>query len=106
MIPFQSLRETEIAYRVIGGDRPVMLTDPKDSGISDKLWQLLSKCWHAQSEERPPTAKILQHLSQDTERGLIFPPSNESALQYESLQYGKSSRSKMLSTESERSPYL
>lgn len=98
MIPFQSLRDTEISYRVIGGDRPVMPTDPEGSGISGELWQLLSKCWHAQSEERPPIAEILQYLSQDTERGLVFPPSNiprasdcESALQSGTHQYGNGS---------------
>ena len=41
LVPFHSLRNTEIWCKVIQGERPAMPTNAGGSGISDGLWQLL-----------------------------------------------------------------
>lgn len=76
LMPFHSLRDTEISYKVIKGDRPVMPTNADVMGISEDLWQLLARCWHTDSAQRPQIGEILQHLSNDPSRTTIFPPSN------------------------------
>ncbi|KAF9647564.1 kinase-like protein [Thelephora ganbajun] len=75
LMPFHTLRDTEISYKVIRGDRPEMPTDAKDSGISEGLWQLLARCWNAKCTQRPLIDEILRHFCHDPARGLIFPPS-------------------------------
>jgi len=75
-MPFRSLRDTEISYKVIQGERPVMPTNADAMGISEDLWRLLARCWHADSAQRPQIGEILQHLSNDPSRTTIFPPSN------------------------------
>lgn len=74
-MPFRMLRETEISYKVIQGERPTMPNNARDLGISDGLWQLLARCWNADWTKRPQINDIFQHLCQDPARGLTFPPS-------------------------------
>jgi len=75
-MPFHGQRDTEISYKVIQGDRPVMPANAREVGISDGLWQLLVKCWNTNYINRPQIDEILQHLSQEPELESIFPPSN------------------------------
>lgn len=85
LVPFHPLRDPEIAYKVIQGERPAMPTNAKELGISDELWQLLGRCWHADPRRRPPINEILQHLNNNPAKALAFPPSLISpALGYES----------------------
>lgn len=74
--PFHPLRDPEIAYKVIQGERPPMPPNAKDLGISDKLWQLLTRCWHADLTQRPQIDEILHHLCNDPARDLAFCPSS------------------------------
>ena len=96
LMPFQLLRETEISYKVIQGERPQR--PGKDSGISNELWQLLNRCWSANCAERPQIVEILQRLCVEPARGLIFPPSKvapapscESEFPSATQRYGKDS---------------
>jgi len=75
LTPFHPLRDTEISFRVLHGDRPAKPTNASDSGISDGLWQLLARCWNADDTKRPQVNEILQHLCQEPGRRLVFPPS-------------------------------
>lgn len=74
-MPFNSLRDTEISYKVIQGDRPALPADAEDLGISNGLWRLLNRCWHTESAERPQIDEILECLSADPARTMTFPPS-------------------------------
>ena len=80
-VPFHPLRDPEIAYKVIKGERPAI-----DPSISDGLRQLLVRCWHPDSTQRPQIDEILHGLYNDPSRGSIFPPSlNHPASSCESL---------------------
>ena len=74
LMPFHSLRDTEISYKVIQGERPVVPANADVVGISEELWRLLARCWHADSTQRPRIGEILQHLSNDPARTMIFSP--------------------------------
>lgn len=84
-MPFHPLRDTEISYKVIQGERPVMPTNADVMGISEDLWRLLARCWHADSTRRPQIGEILQHLSDDPARTMIFSPKPTSDPSCESL---------------------
>jgi hypothetical protein len=75
LTPFHPLRDAEISYKVILGERPVMPSNAKDLGISDELWQLLFRCWYTNYTKRPSINEILRHLYNDPARALVFPPS-------------------------------
>ena len=75
-MPFHGQRDTEISYKVVHGDRPVMPANAGEVGISDGLWQLLVRCWNSNYTERPQIDEILQRLSQEPKLESIFPPSN------------------------------
>ena len=74
-MPFHSLRDTEISYKVIQDERPAMPTNASELGISNGLWQLLVRCWNRNYFKRPQINEVLRHLSQDPALGLLFPPS-------------------------------
>jgi len=74
-MPFHSVRDTEVVYKVIQGERPTIPANASEVGISEDLWQLLVKCWNHKYPERPKINEILLHLSRDPALGLIFPPS-------------------------------
>ncbi|KAF9792050.1 kinase-like domain-containing protein [Thelephora terrestris] len=74
LIPFRKLQHTEISYKVIQGERPKMPEDAQTMGISQDLWDLLGRCWLADSTQRPRIEVVFQHLSNDPARGTIFPP--------------------------------
>ena len=74
-MPFHTLLDTEISYKVIQGERPALPTNAEDLGLSDELRQLLTRCWFSEYIQRPPIDEILQHLSNNPARGLIFPSS-------------------------------
>ena len=76
-MPFHSLKDTEISYRVIQGDRP---TIPSVLNISDRLRGLLPRCWDAVYTKRPEIKEILRQLGQEETRGLVFPPANPAKL--------------------------
>lgn len=89
IMPFHALRDPEISYRVVLGERPEIPTNARELGISDKLRQLLIRCWHAKSTQRPLIKEIVEHLSNDPARRLIFPPSKfPQAPSYESVVSG------------------
>lgn len=75
-MPFHSLQGSEIAFRVIRGDRPAMPANANNIGISNALWELLIECWNPNYNRRPEIKRVLQHLSQEPALELIFPPSN------------------------------
>jgi len=102
-MPFHTLRDTEISYKVIQGDRPAMPTNASELGISDGLWQLLVRCWNVDYTKRPQINEILQRLSQEPDLGRIFPPLKpppapicdcESVFESGTQKYGNGSRSK------------
>lgn len=97
-MPFHNLRDTEIAYRAIRGERPEILVNAGEANISDGLRQLLIKCWNPNYTKRPQINEILQHLYQEPTLYSIFPPpdppqvpSRESIFVSNTQQYGSSS---------------
>ena len=74
-MPFHSLRDTEISYKVIRGDRPVFPANAEGLGITDELRGLLSRCWLAECTNRPRIDEILHDLSENPAREITFPPS-------------------------------
>ena len=76
LVPFHSVRDTEVVYKVIQGERPTIPVNASEVGISEDLWQLLVKCWNHNYPKRPQISEILQHLSQNPALEVIFPPSN------------------------------
>ena len=74
-VPFHTLRDTEISYKVIRGDRPVLPTNAEGLGITNELRGLLNRCWLAECTERPRVDEILHDLSESPARGITFPPS-------------------------------
>ena len=84
--PFHPLRDAEISFKVLQGDRPLKPANASDSGISDGLWQLLARCWNADDSKRPQINEIFQHLCHEPARGWDYPPSGLSRAQiYESI---------------------
>ena len=75
LTPFHPLRDAEISFKVLEGDRPAKPTNASDVGISDGLWQLLVRCWNSDDTKRPRVEEIFQHLCQEPARWSIFPPS-------------------------------
>ena len=75
-MPFHSVRDTEVVYKVIQGERPTIPANASEVGISEDLWKLLVKCWNHDYLERPKINEILGHLSRDPALGLIFLPPN------------------------------
>ena len=97
-MPFHNVRDTEVVYKVIQGERPAIPVNASEVGISEGLWKLLVKCWNHNYTERPQINEILQHLSQDPALELSFPPSNlprapscESVFVSATQKYGNSS---------------
>ena len=97
-MPFHNVRDTEVVYKVIQGDRPLIPDNAGEIGISEGLWRLLAKCWNSNCTGRPQINEILQQLSQEPALGLIFPPSNlprtpssESVFVSATQKYGNSS---------------
>jgi hypothetical protein len=76
LVPFHNVRDTEIVYKVIQGERPIIPANASEVGISEGLWRLLAKCWNENYTLRPETNEILQYLSQEPSLGLVFPHSN------------------------------
>ena len=98
LAPFHDVRDTEVVWKVIQGERPEIPTNASDVGISEGLWQLLVKCWNHNYTKRPHINEILQHLPQEPAMRLIFPPSNlpqepncESVFVSATQKYGNSS---------------
>lgn len=86
LAPFHGLRDTDTLYAVVQGERPAIPANARELGISDGLWQLLTKCWNADYSGRPRIDEIHQHLSQEPALELISPPSKISrAPSYESV---------------------
>ena len=96
-MPFHNVRDTEVVYKVIQGERPTIPANASEIGISEGLWQLLVRCWNHNYTGRPQINEIFQHLSQDPALGLIFSPSNlpraasESVFVSATQRYGNSS---------------
>lgn len=99
LMPFHTFQHTEISYKVIQGERPGMPCNAEELGISHDLWQLLVRCWHAESTRRPPIEEVLQHLSNGPAREMVFPPSKipsapscESVFESDTHKYGNGSQ--------------
>ena len=75
-MPFHTVRDTEVVYKVIQGERPTIPANASEIGISEGLWELLVKCWNHNYTKRPQINEIFQHLSQEPALALIFSPSN------------------------------
>jgi len=97
-MPFHSVRDTEVVYKVIQGERPTIPANASEVGISEDLWKLLVKCWNHNYLERPKINEVLRHLSRDPALGLVFPhcnlpraPSCESIFVSATQKYGNSS---------------
>lgn len=85
LAPFHPLQDVDISSKVLQGSRPMKPTNASDLGISDGLWELLTRCWNADDTKRPQVNEILKRLSQESTLWLIFPPSRlPSAPSYES----------------------
>ena len=101
-MPFYALRDTEVSYKVIQGERPTKPPNANEIGISDGLWQLLTRCWDADYTKRPLIGEIFEQLCQEPARGRIFPPSRHPQIpSYESIldsgtqKYGNGSEFKL-----------
>ena len=61
-LPFGELLESEIVFKVLGGEKPSRPANALELGLSDQVWGLLEKCWRIQSRCRPPVKYVLGHI--------------------------------------------
>jgi hypothetical protein len=61
-LPFGKLLESEIVFKVLGGEKPSRPANAPELGLSDQVWGLLEKCWRIQSRCRPPVKYVLGHI--------------------------------------------
>lgn len=67
LLPFHQLKRTpEVLIKMQQGERPPRPTDPEviARGLDDKLWNLITRCWHQDPMRRPTINQVLAELPQ------------------------------------------
>ena len=68
MPPFARGKKTELACKIVLEDvRPSRPWDRQTSGLTDKVWQILLKCWEKKPSARPPVDAVSACLEQAAE---------------------------------------
>jgi hypothetical protein len=62
--PFPGVRQTELGYSVVRGQRPAKPDDASAIGFSDSLWAFVQRCWDGDMEMRPKVAEVVSHLEE------------------------------------------
>jgi len=60
--PFSQWRDPEIVYMVLGGERPKRPEGDEGKLFTDKIWEMLGRCWQNQPDARPSAKTILRGL--------------------------------------------
>ncbi|KAF9648138.1 kinase-like protein [Thelephora ganbajun] len=71
--PFHNLSPFAVVVAVQKGGRPRKPPNARSLGLSDKLWELVLRCWNKSSSARP-TARQLFRCLEDSSRTWIPPP--------------------------------
>lgn len=62
-MPYNELRnDMQIAIQVVKGLRPSRPTDAEMFGLSDEVWDVMTRAWSADAGERPSLSAIAQVL--------------------------------------------
>jgi len=60
--PYSRWRDPEIVYMVLGGERPKRPQGDEGRLFTDKIWEMLGRCWQNQPDARPSAKTILKGL--------------------------------------------
>ena len=82
-VPFGKLSGTEVAIKVIEGERPSKPANALKLGLSDKVWKLLEECWQAERTIRPLVKDVLSRVKAAALGGGILSPTGSISERYE-----------------------
>ncbi|KDQ07854.1 hypothetical protein BOTBODRAFT_590033 [Botryobasidium botryosum FD-172 SS1] len=78
-VPFFNVQETMVIVKVWEGELPQRPCDDKTiaRGLDDKMWQLMTDCWHSTPSKRPSVAHVVARLAEalESRSGSNFPSS-------------------------------
>ena len=62
-VPFPGLNMVTVAIEVLRGTRPIKPDDAASLGFTDGLWEIVERCWSADSNARPTFGAVLSRLN-------------------------------------------
>ena len=81
--PFASLKDHAVMRRVLRGERPGRPEGAIGALFMDELWEVLSRCWASQAQNRPNIGDILECLKQVSDTWKPLPANKDHAEQDE-----------------------
>lgn len=73
--PFAKKGKTELACKVvIEGERPQRPRDSEKLGFTDRVWEILQKCWEKNPPTRPSIDIVSAYLKQAAETWVVDVP--------------------------------
>ena len=61
--PFYPKRETEVAFAVVSGKRPLKPENAEEIGMTEAVWELMVKCWREDRTKRLDASQVLRKFS-------------------------------------------
>jgi len=71
-IPYdRRLTNTQVTLRIIDGERPTRPEHAAALGLSDRVWEVMGKCWRQDHRTRPPIQSVLESAKEEIMAGSI-----------------------------------
>jgi len=78
-LPFHGHTELFVAVKIVEGERP-----PREPGFSNRLWEMLERCWMSQPNARPSIEDVLQCLESVSQSLELPPPGVDVGMEHDS----------------------
>lgn len=65
--PFSHIGEEWVAQEVVSGERPAKPDNAEQIGMTDVVWDLLTKCWREDRTKRPNISDVLRTFCEITD---------------------------------------
>jgi serine/threonine protein kinase len=60
--PFEGQKSNEVVLAIARGDRPKKPEDAGKVGLTNRVWELLSRCWKQNPKKRPTMEEVVRDL--------------------------------------------
>ncbi|KAF9789239.1 kinase-like domain-containing protein [Thelephora terrestris] len=91
-LPFHNIKPLELAHHVLRGVRPNKPTNAEDIGISDRLWELMQRCWDGDKTQRPLIKEVVEVVGNAAANWHIVMPPGGTEQQEDSVLWEDSDR--------------
>jgi hypothetical protein len=91
-LPFHNIKPLELAHHVLRGVRPDKPTNAEDIGISDRLWELMQRCWDGDKTQRPLIKEVVEVVGNAAANWHIVMPPGGTEQQEDSVLWEDSDR--------------